>query len=149
MTEYTLRKATSHDFDLSFEIRKNALGEYVSQTWGWDEDWQLKYHRQDFNTDILQIIEVNSKPAGSLEVYTENNHIVVSGLYIIDKYQNLQIGSRIRSSIIKDASLIPANVKLQVLKVNHKAKAFYERIGFKVYNETEQHFQMIYYFSDK
>lgn len=149
MTEYTLRNATSHDYDLSFEIRKNALGEYVSQTWGWDEDWQLKYHKQDFNTDILKIIEVDGKAAGSLEVYKENDDIIVSGLYIIDKYQNLRIGTGIMTSILKDASLIPANVKLQVLKVNHKAKSFYERIGFKVYNENEQHFQMIYHFSDK
>lgn len=148
MVNYSLRNADENDFMLSFEIRKNALGEYVSQTWGWDEDWQLKYHRQDFNVDILKIIEVNGKPAGSLEVYPENDHIVVSGLYIIDTYQNLQIGSRIMSSIIKDASSIPANVKLQVLKVDYKAKAFYERLGFTVLNETEQHFQMIYKFSD-
>jgi len=38
---------------------------------------------------------------------------------------------------------------LKVLKVNVKAKAFYERIGFKVFGETEQHFQMIYNFSAK
>jgi ribosomal protein S18 acetylase RimI-like enzyme len=149
MTEYTLRKASNEDSDLTFEIRKNALGEYVKLTWGWDEEWQQKYHKEDFNPDILKIIDVNGKPAGCLEVIIEPDHILVSGLYIIDKYQNLQIGTRIMSSIIKDASLIPANVKLQVLKVNHKAKAFYERFGFKVYNETEQHFQMIYKFSDK
>lgn len=148
MTEYTIRKATSQDSGLSFEIKKNALGEYVKQTWGWDEEWQLKYHAEDFNPEILNIIEVNGEPVGCLEVIREPNHLLVSGLYIIDKFQNLQIGARIMSTIIKDALHIPTNVKLQVLKVNHKAKAFYERLGFEVYNVTEHHFQMIYKLSE-
>ena len=40
---YKLRKATANDLQLSYDIRKNALGEYVKQTWGWDEKWQWEY----------------------------------------------------------------------------------------------------------
>jgi len=149
MTEYTLREATNQDFELSYKIRKNALGEYVEQTRGWDEDWQLKYHKKDFDAKILKIIEVKGNPAGSLEVYRENDHLVVSGLYIIDRYQNQQIGTRIMTSIIKDAQLNSFKIKLQVLKVNNKAKVLYERLNFKVFEETEHHFQMIYKPSDK
>ncbi len=144
MTEYTLRNATVNDYELSFEIRKNALGEYVSQTWGWDENWQWKYHKDDFNPDILKIIEVGQEPAGSLEIYSEDNHMIVSGLYITDKFQNQQIGTRIMTSILRDASANSANVKLQVLKVNLKAKALYERLGFKVFEITDTHFKMIF-----
>ena len=143
MVEYSLRKANSGDFKLSYDIRKNALGDYVKQTWGWDEAWQLKHHAEDFNPEILSIIEVNGEPAGCLEVYSENYNMIVSGLYIIDAYQNLNIGTRIMSAILEEAKLKNAKVKLQVLKVNFKAKTLYEKLGFKVYNETEQHFQMI------
>lgn len=149
MVEYSLRKANTGDFILSYDIRKNALGDYVKQTRGWDEAWQMKYHAEDFNPEILSIIEVNGEPAGSLEVYSENDNMIVSGLYIIDAYQNLNIGTRIMSTILDEAKLKNANVRLQVLKVNLKAKTLYEKLGFKVYNETEKHFQMIYYFSDK
>jgi RimJ/RimL family protein N-acetyltransferase len=144
MTEYTLRKATDDDYELSFEIRKNALGEYVKRTWGWDEDWQWKYHKDDFNPDILKIIEVGPEPAGSLEIYTEDNHMIISGLYITDKFQNQQIGTRIMTSILRDALANSANVKLQVLKVNLKAKALYERLGFRVLEITDSHYKMIY-----
>jgi ribosomal protein S18 acetylase RimI-like enzyme len=48
------------------------------------------------------------------------------------------------TSIIRNASENSANVMLQVLKVNPKAKALYERLGFTVYETTDTHFKMIY-----
>lgn len=146
--EYKLRKATPEDFMLSYEIRKNALGKYVEQTWGWDENWQLKYHEEDFNTDILQIIEVDGKPAGTLEsfveVEAEDGALTVSGLYLTGEFQNRGIGESLMRKIIGDAKAGNLPVKLQVLKVNQKAKKFYERLGFTVYAENETHFKMIY-----
>ncbi len=144
MTEFTFRNANDGDFELSFEIRKNALGKYVEQTWGWDENRQWKYHKDDFNPAILRIIEVGNEPAGTLENYAEDNSMIVSGLYIIDKFQNQGIGTRVMTSIIRNASENSANVMLQVLKVNPKAKALYERLGFTVYETTDTHFKMIY-----
>lgn len=70
MLNYKLRKAANKDFQLAYDIRNNALGEYVKQTWGWDEEWQMKYHTEDFDTNILQIIEVSDKPVCSLEKST-------------------------------------------------------------------------------
>ncbi len=142
--DYQLRKATVEDFLLAYEIRKNALGKYVEQTWGWDEDWQMKYHKEDFNIDILQIIEVEGKPAGTLESFEENGAITVSGLYLTVEYQNEGIGERVMKEIIAEAYSNGVPVKLQVLKVNSRAKRFYEKLGFAVRAETEKHFQMIY-----
>ena len=129
---------------LSYDIRKNALGKYVEETWGWDENWQIKYHEEDFNTDILQIIEVGGKPAGTLESFVEEGALRVSGLYITDEYQNKGIGESLMRKIIDDAQAGNLPVKLQVLRVNHLAKKFYERLGFTVYSENETHYQMIY-----
>lgn len=142
--KYQLRKSTKDDFMLSFEIRKNALGKYVEKTWGWNEDWQLNYHKEDFNTEILQIIEVDGKPAGTLESYKEEKAVRVSGLYIIDEYQNSGIGGEIMRNIISEAAKCSFPVKLQVLIVNIRARKFYERLGFRVYEENTTHFKMIY-----
>lgn len=144
MLNYKLRKATNNDFQLAYDIRKNALGEYVKQTWGWDEEWQMKYHTEDFDTNILRIIEVNDSPVGSLEKSTEKDNITVSGLYIIDEFQGKGIGGDIMKNIIAEADENNRAVRFQVLKVNEKAKRFYERLGFSVCGETETHHQMIY-----
>jgi ribosomal protein S18 acetylase RimI-like enzyme len=141
---YILRKATQDDLQLAYDIRKNALGEYVKRTWGWDEEWQMKYHIEDFNADILSIIEVDGKAAGSLEKYEEEGVIKVSGIYITDEYQGRGIGGDIMNNIINEAVSKNMPVRFQVLKVNTRAKKFYERLGFTVCGENETHHQMIY-----
>src|SRR5205085_11100574 len=130
MLNYTLRKATTADLQLSYDIRKNALQEYITQTWGWDEDWQWKYHLEDFDTSIMQIIEKDDEPAGSLELVDEDNSIRVTDIYIIDKFQSKGIGEDIMKKIIEKAAEEKKDVTLQVLKVNDKAQEFYKRLGF-------------------
>ena len=34
---WQLRPISAADFEWAFELHKAALGEYVEQTWGWDE----------------------------------------------------------------------------------------------------------------
>ena len=142
--EYKLRKSTPDDFMLAYDIRKNALGKYVEETWGWDEEWQMKYHKEDFDIDILQIIEVDGKPAGSLEKFEDGESIRVSGIYITNEYQGRGIGGEIMKKIIHEAGLKNMPVRFQVLKVNPRAKKFYEKLGFTLCGENETHYQMIY-----
>ncbi len=142
--EYKLRKASQDDYILAYDIRKNALGKYVEETWGWDEEWQLKYHKEDFDIEILQIIEVDGKPAGSLEKFEDGEYIRVSGIYIIDEYQGRGIGADIMTKIIHEAAMKNLSVRFQVLKVNLRAKKFYEKLGFTLCGENQTHYQMIY-----
>jgi len=149
MTEYTLRKATDDDIKLSFEIRKNAMYEYIVESKGWDEEKEMQDHINDFNTEVMQIIEVDNKPVGVIECVIENGNISIHGLYISKEFQNYKIGSQVMHNIFKSAKTGIRDILLQVLKVNAKAKAFYERLGFKVSSETEYYFQMIFKLSDK
>lgn len=144
MIKFTIRKGTDADLPLSYEIMKNALGEYVVQTWGWDEEWQWEHHRSDFDPAILSIIEVNGEAAAMLEEIIEPNTIRVCGIYIIDKYQSAGIGGQLMRGVIEKAKISDKNVELKVLKVNLRAKNFYERLGFVMYGEDENHYLMIY-----
>lgn len=141
---YTIRKATQGDLELSFEIRKKTMFKYVADSKGWDEEKELVDHIKDFNTEIMQIIEVDCKPIGVFESVIENGYLHVHGLYILEEFQNCKIGTNVMNNTIISANTKGIPVLLQVLKVNDKAKAFYEKIGFKVFKEAEHHFQMIY-----
>jgi|SRR4030095_3721223 len=139
---YKLRKATNDDLWLSYDIRKNALGKYVDQTWGWDEEWQLEYHKKDFDISIMQIIESEGKAVGTLELVHEDDAVKISGIYIIDKYQSGGIGAKIMNDILSNYK--DKEIRLQVLKVNPRAKGFYERLGFKVTSEEKHHYKMVF-----
>ncbi len=144
MIKYSIRKGTPADLQASYDIRKNALGEYVKQTWGWDEDWQWKYHLEDFNPEILYVIEIDGVPVATLEEIPEDDAILITGIYIIDKYQSMGIGKELMKSVMADALKENKSVKLQVLKVNDRAKEFYIRLGFEVFDESKSHYKMIY-----
>ena len=149
MIKYSIRKGTPADLQASYDIRKNALGEYVKQTWGWDEDWQWKYHLEDFNPEILYMVEIDGVPVATLEEIPEDGAILVSGIYIIDKYQSMGIGKELMKSVMADALKDNKSVKLQVLKVNNRAKEFYQRLGFEVFDESKSHYKMIYHHKSK
>lgn len=142
MNEYVLRKATHDDFWLSYEIRKNALGKYVEQTWGWDEQWQREYHSKDFDISITQVIESDGMAVGTLELVEEEGAVKIAGIYIIDSYQSKGIGGKIMKDMIRNNC--EKQIKLQVLKVNPRAREFYERLGFEITGEEKHHYKMVY-----
>ena len=149
MNKYTIRIATADDLNLSFDIRKNAMYKYIADSKGWDEEKEMQDHIEDFSTDIMQIIEADGKPVGVFENVVDDGYIHVHGLYILEEFQNCKIGSQVMKNIINTANTEKRSILLQVLKVNSKAKVFYERFGFIVYSENEQHYKMIYNLSDK
>lgn len=144
---YSLRKAGHNDYEFVFEVKKNALGEYITETWGWDEELQCKMHEDDIRTQNLFIIEAEGKGIGTLSINEEGNRIVIGSLYILDKYQSKGIGSRIVKNIISENP--GKEIRLGVLKVNFRAKKLYERLGFEVTGEENHHHKMIYKKNDK
>ena len=92
----------------------------------------------------MQIIEVEGKPVGVFECVIENGNINVHGLYILEEFQNYKIGSRVMKEIIQTADAEEISILLQVLKVNTRAKFFYENNGFEIISEDENYCKMIY-----
>lgn len=91
----------------------------------------------------LQIIEKAGKDIGCISIMEELDHISLSLIEILPKYQNQGIGSTLIKDTIAKAE-INKSVKLQVLKTNKKAFKLYERLGFILEEETETHFKLIY-----
>ena len=144
MIDFKIRDATSKDFEAAYNIKKDALQSYVNKTWGWNEEFQRKYHEKHFETKNLQIIEVRKEPVGSLEILDKEDHLLISGLYIIQKFQSKNIGSTIIRNIIKDTNSEKKTIKLNVLRANERAMQLYESLGFETYMVDNIYFKMIY-----
>ena len=144
MIEYKIRNATQDDFEAAYNIKKDALQSYIDKTWGWNEEFQRKYHEKHFDIKNLQIIEVQKEPVGSLEIINKEDHLLIPGFYIMQKYQSKKIGSTIINEIIEDSKAEKKTIKLQVLKANERAKHLYESLGFETYMVDNIYFKMIY-----
>ena len=144
MIDFKIRNASQDDYEAVYKIKKDALQSYVEKTWGWNEEFQRNYHEKHFEPINLKIIEVKNEPIGSLKFIKEKDHIFLSELFIIQKYQSKKIGSRIINGYIKNAIVHRKTVKLQVLRINKRAVNLYKKLGFEIYEEDNVYFKMIY-----
>jgi ribosomal protein S18 acetylase RimI-like enzyme len=133
-----LRKATDNDLDLTYKIKKNALQEYLETLWEWNEEAQADFHHEHYKKERFEVIELQNNPVGYLEIETNEDHIFLANLMILQQFQGQGIGKIVMQELIKNYP----NIQLEVLKVNHKAKRFYESFGFTVFDVLEDSFRM-------
>ncbi|RPI18950.1 MAG: GNAT family N-acetyltransferase [Ignavibacteriae bacterium] len=144
MIKYTLRPATLDDISITYEIKKDAFKEYVEQVWGWDEEFQINYHKKDFNTDGLFIIECENASIGVYVIKDDEENIQLCELYIVKMYQNNGIGSDLINKLKNNASANCKPIILQVLKINEGSWKLNQRLGFVIYDENENYYKMRY-----
>jgi ribosomal protein S18 acetylase RimI-like enzyme len=139
-----LRQANSKDFDFLYKVKKKTLKEYISKTWGWDEDWQKDYFARKFKPELIKIIMKSGREIGSISIIEEIEYYFLSLIEILPEYQNQGIGTRLIKDLLSRAKRNKKPVYLQVIKTNKKARKLYERLGFVVEEQTETHLKMIY-----
>lgn len=136
---FQLRPAKTTDFDFLYNLKVACLKEYVTATWGWDEEFQRAHFARHFDLNHNQIITVNNHDVGQLQVEYRPDEVFLAGLYILPGYQRRGLGTAVIRELLREADQRP--VQLQVLKVN-PARHLYERLGFHVTGETDTHYQM-------
>ena len=142
MEELNIRKAEATDSEFVFAVKKAAFREYVEQIWGWDEIYQKELHNRRFASQDLRIIQFNGTDVGFLSTSSTPDTLKVDQIYILPEYQGRRIGAACMRGIIDDANQEQKSVTLQVLKINTRATAFYQKLGFTTVDENSTHFQM-------
>ena len=137
-----LRSATVLDRDRLFEIHRAALGPYVEQTWGWDEAWQREHFRKHFDLTGLSVIQCDGREVGFMQVARRPDATWLHNIEIEPDYQGRGLGTLLVRALLEDARKRRIPVRLQVLRVNERARWFYERLGFTATGETDTHDEM-------
>ena len=137
-----VRKAQATDSEFVFAVKEAAFREYVEQIWGWDDIYQRDLHNRRFASQDLRIIQFRGTDVGFLSTSNTSDTLKVDQLYILPEYQGRGIGAACMRRIIDDANLEQKPVTFQVLKINVRATAFYQRLGSTIVDENSTHFQM-------
>ena len=125
------RPTTINDIEFLFHLHKAALGEYVDQTWGWDDDWQRQHIVNKFKPGTEQIILLDGEAIGLISVVDKRDEIFLGKISIHPQHQNSGIGTQLIQAVLDDAHGKGVPVSLRVLKVN-PARRLYERLGFEI-----------------
>lgn len=137
--QINFRQITDDDLEFLWRLHNSALKDYVEQTWGWNEDWQRLDFIDKFNPAEGVIVVVDNIDAGFLRTIERETETVLVSIRLLPEFQNRSVGTEIIKNLLKKSKNL---VRLQVLKVN-PARRLYERLGFKVYDETETHYKMM------
>ena len=137
-----IRTATAEDSDFAYSVKKAAFREYAEKVWGWDEGHQRELHRARFASQDFRIIQFRGRDCGVMALAGKSDHLRLYQLYLLTEYQGQGIGSECMKVILQQAESERQSVRLQVLKVNQRAAAFYERLGFTEVGESATHIEM-------
>ena len=143
--DYSLRPATASDIEALYAIHRAGMRGYVEATYGtWDEVGQReafasKYADAAAPAYTLDVVLVGGEIAGYLHVERETDVVLLANIRVAPRWQRHGLGAAIVEGVIAAAAPLP--VELGVLRVN-PARALYERLGFRVTEETATHFRM-------
>jgi ribosomal protein S18 acetylase RimI-like enzyme len=142
MKNLKLRKATADDSEFAYRTKKAAFREYLEKASGWNEEEQRKLHQRRFAEHDFRIIQLSGVDVGILAMSRQPDRIKLYQMFILPEYQGKGIGGACMKLLIKDAAVAKLPIQLQVLKVNPRAFGFYQRLGFKITGENDNHMLM-------
>ena len=142
MEPIAVRSCRPNDVAFLFRLHREALGEYVAATWGWDDDDQRRRFETAFVPDSQQIVTVGGVDAGVLRLVEGETFLEVGLVELLPEFQRQGVGTKLMQQVLERSRERGIPVQLQVLRANTGARRLYERLGFIVTGETPTHIQM-------
>jgi GNAT superfamily N-acetyltransferase len=125
----------------SFEAKRAAMGPYIIERWGWDEDYQLRTHRSNFEQKPFFRISRAGADIGTLSLMNCGAFIRFGEFYLFPQHQRAGTGTKILAHCIALADRQAMPMRLEHLKWN-PVGSLYRRVGFEVIGETDIHYLM-------
>jgi ribosomal protein S18 acetylase RimI-like enzyme len=125
-----LRQASASDFDLTFAIKKSAAGQYIADLFGWDEQVQIKFHKNQFCPENTILIVQDDTVVGWISVFDHDDHTKIDELYVLPEFQRKRIGTSVLHQVIEHVKMRKVPLRLRVFRINRGGIRLYERLGF-------------------
>lgn len=142
MNSLTLRKASPNDSEFAYCTRRAAFKEYIEKVEAWNEDEQRQLHEHRFGAQDFRVINQDGIDVGIMGVVKAPDCVKVNQLFISPEHQGKDIGRRCMLLIMEEARQASLPMRLRVMKVNPRALAFFQRLGFICIEETDTHHLM-------
>lgn len=140
----TLIAAQEEDRTFFRHAHHSAYRPVIEKMFGWDDSKQDVYADKDFDERHPHLAYEGGRKVGVVGWQTKPDRIWFGPIFILPEYQGKGIGMHVVKKFIKKAESERLPLRLQTLLVNEKAKAFYERLGFKTLDKSAVHWQLEY-----
>lgn len=133
MKKVTLREATPEDLPFLYDVAVRAMRPVLQASNKPDptfEEYKERY-KEKSESETIQIIQYEGGDVGRLRVVRTKESIYIGGFQILPEFQSIGIGSEVMKNLMKESDETKIPILLEVSNSNPKAKAFYDRLGFK------------------
>ena len=144
MGQRSFQEATKHDEAVIFDLYGCVMKEYITEIWGWDQEWQENDFKKHFYPENITLVKEEKKAIGYSQIEDQGNQLYIRMLLLLPNNQRKGIGSRLLNAVIQKAKAQSKGIALQVFKANEQARRFYEHHGFYVQGETSSSFTMLF-----
>ncbi len=140
--EIEITPARPSDREFARQLNHAAYRDVVTRQFGrWNEADQDLRFADKWEQGGFRIVRLAGEPVGAVWTTVEPDDLFINDLQVLPARQGAGIGAAVVERVIAEADALGQPVRLQVLRAN-RARALYERLGFRVYGETELHFLM-------
>ena len=136
---WQLRPARPDDREFLYALNETTMREHVEGIWGWNDSEQLAFFDNRFRPREWQVIQADGEDVGVLIVNEGDDELYLAEIQILPEWQSRGIGSAVVQSLMRAAASSRKPLTLRVLHVNERARALYERLGFRPFKEIETH----------
>jgi GNAT superfamily N-acetyltransferase len=137
-----MRQATAGDVDLVWRMFRQSMKEYITEARGeWNEEREESQFTSQLDLPASQLIQVDAQEVGFIMTPVRDGVLWIHTICIVPEHRRKGIGTEVIRSVIAEAKRQNLPLCLRVLKVN-PARELYERLGFKVTEESRHHYQM-------
>lgn len=147
MNKYKLRPAKKKDLNFLFQVSTKAMLPVkiaINSNFAPNLDEEFKAYAKKYEPEKIQVIQFENIDVGRLRIVRTLEEIYIWWIQILPEYQNKGIWSAIFKDLITESNKLNIPIKLEVAKVNNKAKIFYEKFGFETVGEEATDWIMIY-----
>ena len=134
---FEIREASSGDYEWLFDLHVALFKSRIEQIWGWDEVWQRGNFALEWNSCRARVIESAGRLVGSVLTKQEPDHLYLLSIGLMDGFQGKGIGGEVMEALQNEAFELSLPLRLSTFRINPRALAFYQRLGFKITGATE------------
>jgi len=110
----------------------------------WNEARELAQFENQLDLGETQIVRIGEMDVGFFMLVQRREALQLHTLCVAPEHQRQGIGSSVTTAVIRQGAESGRAVILSVLKVNKRAEALYQRLGFRVVEQSEHHRHMKY-----
>jgi ribosomal protein S18 acetylase RimI-like enzyme len=141
----TMRSPTEDDKENMHAIYNRAYHDVIVDQFGeWDASVQDDFFEHAWQQPGFAVVLVNDEVCGFVSTEQNDTQIFLLQLVIDPNYQGRGIGTQILEMIQQRAADTNVSIRLDVFFANTEAIQLYERQGFTITGQDNEHYHMLW-----